>query len=239
MTLRVRFAPSPTGYLHVGGARTALFNWLLARKENGVLVLRIEDTDLELPSHVQNTGMRYTQFKTIAKGGKCLIQSCKDYYLSRIVAYKTLKKEFADLRKEKYKLNDREKAVLKRVMEQFIQDAEPVGSRKIAKEFALSPATIRNIMADLEDFEEAQATRDLLRTPLQLEQSGDPFQVFIGEPSIAPGARPSATSIPIGELGAVASVTRFSVTSDLSENRAAVPTICWLNWSRRYESTRP
>ena len=45
MTLRVRFAPSPTGYLHVGGARTALFNWLLARKEGGVFVLRIEDTD--------------------------------------------------------------------------------------------------------------------------------------------------------------------------------------------------
>jgi glutamyl-tRNA synthetase len=45
MTLRVRFAPSPTGYLHVGGARTALFNWLLARKEGGVFVLRVEDTD--------------------------------------------------------------------------------------------------------------------------------------------------------------------------------------------------
>jgi len=45
MTLRVRFAPSPTGYLHVGGARTALFNWLLARKEGGTLVLRVEDTD--------------------------------------------------------------------------------------------------------------------------------------------------------------------------------------------------
>ena len=43
--LRVRFAPSPTGYLHVGGARTALFNWLLARRYNGVFVLRIEDTD--------------------------------------------------------------------------------------------------------------------------------------------------------------------------------------------------
>ncbi|MGQ0561957.1 MAG: glutamate--tRNA ligase [Gemmatimonadota bacterium] len=43
--LRVRFAPSPTGYLHVGGARTALFNWLLARHSGGVFVLRIEDTD--------------------------------------------------------------------------------------------------------------------------------------------------------------------------------------------------
>lgn len=44
---RVRFAPSPTGYLHVGGARTALFNWLFARHFGGILVLRIEDTDLE------------------------------------------------------------------------------------------------------------------------------------------------------------------------------------------------
>ena len=50
MTLRVRFAPSPTGYLHVGGARTALFNWLLAKREGGVLVLRIEDTDRERSS---------------------------------------------------------------------------------------------------------------------------------------------------------------------------------------------
>src|SRR2546425_12084144 len=45
MTARVRFAPSPTGYLHVGGARTALFNWLFARKEGGKFLLRIEDTD--------------------------------------------------------------------------------------------------------------------------------------------------------------------------------------------------
>ncbi len=45
--IRVRFAPSPTGYLHVGGARTALFNWLYARKLGGKLILRIEDTDFE------------------------------------------------------------------------------------------------------------------------------------------------------------------------------------------------
>ena len=45
--MRVRFAPSPTGALHIGGARTALFNWLLARGEGGTLVLRIEDTDRE------------------------------------------------------------------------------------------------------------------------------------------------------------------------------------------------
>src|SRR5256885_17260083 len=45
--MRVRFAPSPTGALHIGGARTALFNWLLARHAGGELVLRIEDTDRE------------------------------------------------------------------------------------------------------------------------------------------------------------------------------------------------
>ncbi|HHO68588.1 MAG TPA: glutamate--tRNA ligase, partial [Gammaproteobacteria bacterium] len=47
MTIRTRFAPSPTGYLHIGGARTALFSWLHARKHGGRFVLRIEDTDLE------------------------------------------------------------------------------------------------------------------------------------------------------------------------------------------------
>src|SRR5947208_5632351 len=45
MSTRVRFAPSPTGYLHVGGARTALFNWLYARHVGGKFLLRIEDTD--------------------------------------------------------------------------------------------------------------------------------------------------------------------------------------------------
>ncbi len=45
--VRVRFAPSPTGYLHVGGARTALFNWLFARRHGGVFLLRVEDTDVE------------------------------------------------------------------------------------------------------------------------------------------------------------------------------------------------
>jgi glutamyl-tRNA synthetase len=45
--VRVRFPPSPTGYLHIGGARTALINWLYARKTGGKLILRIEDTDAQ------------------------------------------------------------------------------------------------------------------------------------------------------------------------------------------------
>jgi len=54
---RVRFAPSPTGYLHVGGARTALFNWLYARRQGGTFVLRIEDTDVERSSEDMVTGI--------------------------------------------------------------------------------------------------------------------------------------------------------------------------------------
>ncbi len=45
--IRVRFAPSPTGLVHVGNARTALYNWLFARRTGGAFLLRIEDTDLE------------------------------------------------------------------------------------------------------------------------------------------------------------------------------------------------
>ena len=47
MTVRTRFAPSPTGFLHIGGARTALFSWAYARRHGGRFILRIEDTDLE------------------------------------------------------------------------------------------------------------------------------------------------------------------------------------------------
>src|SRR5512142_2860008 len=53
--MRLRFAPSPTGALHIGGARTALFNWLAARHDGGTFILRIEDTDRErsTPENVQ------------------------------------------------------------------------------------------------------------------------------------------------------------------------------------------
>lgn len=57
MRPRVRFAPSPTGYLHVGGARTALFNWLYARRHGGTFILRIEDTDVERSSADMVTGI--------------------------------------------------------------------------------------------------------------------------------------------------------------------------------------
>ena len=57
MTVRVRFAPSPTGHLHVGGARTALFNWLFARKMGGTFILRIEDTDRERSDPAMTKGI--------------------------------------------------------------------------------------------------------------------------------------------------------------------------------------
>src|SRR6516165_162903 len=49
---RLRFAPSPTGYLHIGGVRTALFNWLWAKKTGGTFILRIEDTDQERSTEI-------------------------------------------------------------------------------------------------------------------------------------------------------------------------------------------
>ena len=55
--MRVRFAPSPTGQLHVGNARTALFNWLLAHGKDGTLVLRIEDTDAERSTRESEPGI--------------------------------------------------------------------------------------------------------------------------------------------------------------------------------------
>jgi len=55
--IRVRFAPSPTGYLHVGGARTALFNWLFARSRGGKFILRVEDTDLQRSSEEMVRGI--------------------------------------------------------------------------------------------------------------------------------------------------------------------------------------
>ena len=57
---RVRFAPSPTGFLHVGGARTALFNWLYARHTGGTFILRIEDTDVERSRQDWTEGIQTT-----------------------------------------------------------------------------------------------------------------------------------------------------------------------------------
>src|SRR5262245_58799119 len=58
MAVKVRFAPSPTGKLHVGNIRTALVNWLYARSQGGVFVLRIDDTDLERSTKANEDGIR-------------------------------------------------------------------------------------------------------------------------------------------------------------------------------------
>lgn len=59
-------------------------------------VVYLEDTDVELPEHVVNKGLRYTNFQLVASGGKCIIQSCRDYHLSRTIAHKSLRPEIAD-----------------------------------------------------------------------------------------------------------------------------------------------
>ena len=70
--IRVRFAPSPTGPFHIGGARSALFNWLFARKMGGKLVLRIEDTDLERSSRESEESWKQNARLCLPKG-KCLV----------------------------------------------------------------------------------------------------------------------------------------------------------------------
>jgi glutamyl/glutaminyl-tRNA synthetase len=66
-TVITRFAPSPTGYLHIGGARTALFNWLYARHTGGKFLLRIEDTDQERSTQAAVKASRSTSSR--APGG--------------------------------------------------------------------------------------------------------------------------------------------------------------------------
>ncbi|HYR05489.1 MAG TPA: glutamate--tRNA ligase [Gallionella sp.] len=85
MTVRTRFAPSPTGYLHIGGARTALFSWAYARKHGGTFILRIEDTDVErsTPEAVQ----------AILDGMKWLNLDCDEgpfYQMRRMDRYKVV-----------------------------------------------------------------------------------------------------------------------------------------------------
>src|SRR3954469_15113511 len=92
--LRVRFAPSPTGYLHIGSARTFIFNWLYARHNGGTMILRIDDTDVE-----RNT---QTSLDSIFEGLKWLDLSWDEFYrqsergdLHRKLANEILAKGFA------------------------------------------------------------------------------------------------------------------------------------------------
>jgi glutamyl-tRNA synthetase len=121
MTIRTRFAPSPTGFLHVGGARTALFCWLQARANHGTFILRIEDTDLErsTPESVQAIldgmawlGLDYDEgpfyqtdhFKRYAEVVERLLQEDKAYhcYCSRERLEKLREKQMAEGLKPRY-----------------------------------------------------------------------------------------------------------------------------------------
>ncbi|MDH4287032.1 MAG: glutamate--tRNA ligase, partial [Gallionella sp.] len=91
MKIRTRFAPSPTGYLHIGGARTALFSWAYARKHGGTFILRIEDTDVErsTPEAVQ----------AILDGMKWLNLGCDEgpfYQMRRMERYKVVIRQMLD-----------------------------------------------------------------------------------------------------------------------------------------------
>src|SRR5580704_12679264 len=65
--LRVRFAPSPTGFLHIGSARTFIFNWLYARRNGGTMILRIDDTDVERNTEQYRQSERLALHKQVAE----------------------------------------------------------------------------------------------------------------------------------------------------------------------------
>jgi len=97
MTTRTRFAPSPTGYLHIGGARTALFSWAYARKLGGEFILRIEDTDLERSSQ--------ESVQAILDGMAWLNLDCDEgpfYQMQRMDRYKTVLQQLLDEGKAYY-----------------------------------------------------------------------------------------------------------------------------------------
>jgi glutamyl-tRNA synthetase len=120
MSVRVRFAPSPTGRLHIGSARTALFNWLFARHEKGAFVLRIEDTDRErsrkeyldtILSDLVWLGLTWDEgpyyqslrLSLYQEFARSLLDSGKAYYCYCSPAELTLKKEKAILEKQPVK----------------------------------------------------------------------------------------------------------------------------------------
>ena len=136
MTVRVRFAPSPTGYLHVGGARTALYNYLFAAAQKGTFILRIEDTDLERSSKEyemsQVADLKWLGFDY--DEGPDRLGDCGPYRQSeRIAIYKKYAEQLIDEDKAYYC---------------FCSDEELTAKKELAKAQGLDPrydGTCRNL----------------------------------------------------------------------------------------------
>ena len=114
-TVRVRFAPSPTGNLHIGSARTALFNWLYAKTQSGTLILRIEDTDKkrsndvylkEILSSLKWLGMTWDEGPYFQSGRSDLYLSYAEKFLEKDLAYKDGDAVIFKVPAEKVKFND-------------------------------------------------------------------------------------------------------------------------------------
>src|ERR1700684_3752607 len=91
---RVRFAPSPTGFLHIGSARTFIFNWLYARHNNGTLVLRIDDTDVDRNTEASLTSI-FEGLKWLDLGWDELYHQSDRIELHRQMAWKIFEKGLA------------------------------------------------------------------------------------------------------------------------------------------------
>src|ERR1700754_1382820 len=87
--IRARFAPSPTGYLHIGSARTFIFNWLFVRKHQGTMVLRIDDTDVDRNTEASLNSI-YEGLNWLALGWDEFYRQSERLDLHREVAYRLL-----------------------------------------------------------------------------------------------------------------------------------------------------
>ena len=143
MTVRTRFAPSPTGFLHIGGARTALFSWAYAKRHNGQFILRIEDTDVErsTPAAVQAImdgmhwlGLDYDegpfyQMQRLAAYKKVLqtmLDAGTAYYCYSSKAELEALREAQTLASEKPRYNGKWRPEAGKTMQQIPSDISPV-----------------------------------------------------------------------------------------------------------------
>src|SRR5581483_3768103 len=92
--IRARFAPSPTGYLHIGSARTFIFNWLYVRKHNGTMVLRIDDTDVDRNTEASLNSI-YDGLNWLGLSWDEFYRQCERLDLHRSLAYLLLAEGFA------------------------------------------------------------------------------------------------------------------------------------------------
>ena len=204
---RVRFAPSPTGFLHVGGARTALFNWLYARKLGGDFLLRIEDTDRNRSTD-ESTRAIFDTVKLEWMNGQHLaampLDALAPHVTPLIVAAGLATAEQLEVKREWYfGLLDLLRVRVRRIDEivplaaHFFQDSVEFDADSVAKQWRDAPATsailkaTRDRLAALPEWEATAMEEALRALAVELGISGgkifQPLRVALTGQAVSPG----------------------------------------------------